>query len=98
MCAFADDISIVVRDKILDNVIDKINSALNNISTYFYDKKLVINQEKTVSLHFHTVRALYTSSLLVKLNKKSTEQVTTFKLLGINIDVSLDWKSRLLCL
>lgn len=45
-------------------------------------------------MQFHPYGANYTKSHLIKLNSKSTEQVTSFKLLGIHLDISLNWKEH----
>lgn len=92
--AFADDISIVASEKLLVDSIDKLNTNLCSIAQYLNNKKLVMNQEKTVFMQFHPIGKNYTSSILIKQNNKSIQQVTSHKVLGIHIDHSLDWKTH----
>lgn len=90
--AFADDISIIVSAKNEHEAINKLNENLSAAANYFLNNKLVLNQDKTFSLQFHPIASNYLSSALIKLNGKSIHQVQQFKLLGIYIDLSLDWK------
>lgn len=93
-CAFADDITIIACGKSLNDAIHLLNTNLLLTSEYFENKKLVLNQNKTYVLEFHPVSAHYISSVYVKNDGKSIQQITSFKLLGINIDLSLDWKTH----
>lgn len=91
---FADDITILSGVNNLEILISELNSNLFSLNQYFIGKNLVMNQEKTFSMQFHPVGANYLSSPLLKLNGKSVQQVTTFKILGIHIDFSLNWKAH----
>lgn len=91
-CAFADDISMVSYGKTVDDMTGKLNSNLLSLYDYFNITHLVMNLGKTFCMEFHPVGGNYTCSRLIKLNRKSIEQVKNFKLLGIHIDMSLDFK------
>lgn len=93
-CAFADDISLIVSDFDMERMSSKLEQNLNSISNYFTDSRLIMNQEKTFSLQFHPIGSNYTSSPLIKFKGKSIQQVENFKLLGIYIDMSLNWKKH----
>lgn len=93
--AFADDITIIASDKLTNDAAHKLKSNLLALSNYLKNKKLVLNQDKTFIMQFHPIGKKYTSSVLIKNNKKSIQQVTSHKVLGINIDLSLDWNTHI---
>lgn len=93
-CAFADDMTLVASDVTTEAMITKHKNNLHRISNYMTNTGLVMNQGKTFSLQFHPIGSNYTSSPLLKLNGKSIQQVEDFKLLGIYIDLSLNWKTH----
>ena len=53
-----------------------------------------MNQDKTFSLQFHPQASNYTSSALIKANGKFIQQVKSIKLLGLHLDLSLNWKDH----
>lgn len=93
-CEFADDMTIVAFNKEQDVVNQQLNNNLPIIYNYLSSICLKINQEKTHILQFHPLPANYTSSPLIRLNGKTIEQVTSFKLLGMHIDISLSWREH----
>lgn len=93
-CAFADDMSLIVSDVTIENTATKLEKNLEKISIYFRNSGLTMNQDKTFSLQFHPIGSNYVSSPLIKLKGKSIQQVVDFKLLGIHIDMSLNWKKH----
>lgn len=92
--SYADDLTLVACNDTIENMSNNLKNNLMLACDYFDEKKLVLNQEKTFSMQFHPVGANYTSSPLINLRGKSVQQVKEFKLLGIYIDLSLDWKSH----
>lgn len=90
--AFADDITIICNEVNSEAALEQLKSSFRSISQYFNAKKLVFNQDKTFFMQFHPVASKYNSSLLLQHNGKSIQQLSSFKLLGIHIDLSLDWK------
>lgn len=94
-CAFADDITIATSDKSIALAIDNLSSNLLSISQYFTNNHLIINREKTFFMQFHPINSNYIASPLIMFENKTIQQVKEFKLLGIYIDLSLDWKSHI---
>lgn len=92
--AFADDVSIIVSDKQIEKLTDKLNTNLLCLNQYFENSKLTMNQDKTFIMQFHPVSKKYISSLLIRYKSKSIQQVISHKVLGIHLDLSLDWKSH----
>ena len=48
--AYADDTSLIHSDEKLDDVIEVINSELENLKEQLHDNKLSLNIEKTISI------------------------------------------------
>lgn len=92
--SYADDMTLVASGDTLEDMVVSLETNLKSAHNYFAERKLVLNQDKTFSLQFHPVGANYMASPLMKLQGKSIQQIRDFKLLGIYIDLSLDWKSH----
>lgn len=90
--SFADDTTLLSFHKDQLEMINLMNNNVKYINEYFNLNHLVMNPTKTHTLQFHPNPSNYTYSPLIKLNKNSIVQVTTFKLLGVYIDLSLNWK------
>lgn len=93
-CEFADDITLLSYSANESEMNDCLAQNLNILDQYFCINKLTLNQNKTFTMQFHPYGANYTKSQLIKLNDKSVEQVTSFKLLGIHLDMSLNWNEH----
>lgn len=94
-CEFADDMTLLASDRNIDNVIQHLTANLRSLLQYFSSINLNMNQEKTFSLQFHPQASNYTSSALIRINGKSIQQVKSFKLLGLYLDLSLNWKDHI---
>ena len=92
--SFADDITIISCGDNSEVALEQLKSNIQSIAEYFNNKKLVFNQDKTFLMQFHPVASRYNASLLLHHNGKSVKQLTSFKLFGIHIDLSLDWKTH----
>lgn len=93
-CEFADDMTLLASDNNIDVVSQNLSANLSSLLKYFSSANLNMNQDKTFSLQFHPQAANYTSSPLIKINGKSVQQVKSFKLLGLFLDLSLNWKDH----
>lgn len=91
-CAFADDISLLSCNQDVNIMSELVQDNLISLFNYFTSNNLAMNQEKTFSMQFHPVGANYISSPLIKFQNRTIEQVKDFKLLGIYVDMSLNWK------
>lgn len=92
--SFADDITIILSGDNSEIVLEQLKNTIKSVADYFNSKKLIFNQDKTFLMQFYPIGSRYNSSLLLQYNGKSVQQLTSFKLLGIHIDMSLDWKSH----
>lgn len=93
-CEFADDITLLSSNKDEHILRRTLNDNLSLLSNYFSNNKLTLNQDKTYTMEFHPCGANYLKSHLIKLSGKTIKQVTSFKLLGLYLDLSLNWKEH----
>ncbi|KAG8236884.1 hypothetical protein J437_LFUL016736, partial [Ladona fulva] len=88
---YADDTNILVSAPSYSNLLDKSKLAANHLSNLCKDNLLNLNVEKCQMIHFsHSRKA--DQSLLVKLNQKSIQQVSTIKFLCINLSSNITWE------
>lgn len=91
---FADDISLLTSCKNDINLNNNISDIFNDISSWMTDHNLDINYTKTKIMQF---RPYQKTPLDIHLtyNNITLESVDTFTLLGLDIDVHLNWKSHI---
>ncbi|KAG8239929.1 hypothetical protein J437_LFUL019062 [Ladona fulva] len=88
---YVDDTNILLPAPSYSNLLDKSKLAANHLSNWYKDNVLNLNVEKRQIIHFsHSRKA--NKSLLVKLNQKSIQQVSTTKFLGINLSSNISWE------
>jgi hypothetical protein len=68
------------------------NEDLEQLHNYFKFKKLVLNQNKTKIIHFHSHSKSLNNSVQVTYMDTPIEQVERFDYLGISFDSHLTWK------
>ncbi len=97
---YADDITLYsiisafhINCNNINNVSEKINSELNNISDWLKLNKLSLNASKSKCMMFHMPQKHIRCPKL-KIDQVEIEQVKDFNLLGIVIDRQLNWKSH----
>lgn len=93
-CAYADDVTLLSFDRNPDNVASKLSSEIQSANNYFQKNGLALNTKKTFTLQFHPIAAHYIASPLIKLNGESIKQTACFTLLGLHVDMSLNWKTH----
>jgi hypothetical protein len=88
---FADDINILLIDKNLKSLNDKIQAAMNQIANWFMVNDLIINTEKTKALFFQgrSLSTIHKPDLY--LNTKAITYMSNLKFLGIYITETLSW-------
>lgn len=88
---FADDTSLLTSDNNVTNLVDITQKQVNEFVKKFNDDHLLINENKTVFIHFTPRSSYYNESYLLKINGKSLHQLKTTKFLGVHLDDSLNW-------
>ena len=88
---FADDTSLLTSDNNIVNLIKITQAKINDFVIKFTKDRLLINENKTVFIHFTPRFSNYNESHLLKIHGKSLEQVKTTKFLGVYLDNSLNW-------
>jgi hypothetical protein len=82
---FADDISVVVSEKMTTELNSKTDLAIRQICEWAHYNKLRINFEKSLIMNFYN-RTPFEENL-----ESELQVVHTFKLLGITLDQRLNW-------
>ena len=102
---FADDTNIFVTGKNENEVFNKANSVIKEVSNYMKSNKLHINISKTCYMHFRPglsratqtcarVRP-YEKNLKLKLDDEKIQKVQSTRFLGVIIDENLSWDAHL---
>ena len=88
---YADDTSCIVSEKTSQGVQLRCNSILRQLTDWFLQNKLVLNERKTVYTRYRNThcRQDLTISLVAKTHQ--LEHSDSFKLLGIKLDKLLNW-------
>ena len=96
---FADDTSVLLKDKNLNNLINKVKHNLKKFEKWFSVNQLNVNTEKTKILVFRTTNKPYRTEMYnldeLKINGKKIEIEKEIKFLGITINDSLKWNNHI---
>lgn len=88
---FADDTTLIIKDKNRLMLKNKIIDSLNEITTWLKNNNLALNVTKTKIINFNTNRTI-TDNIDIIYNGKQIDEVDHTKFLGIIIDKNLTWK------
>lgn len=95
---FADDISLVIKDKYDNGVCHKLSVIIPNLSDWFSANNLLLNVEKTQTLKFglgsRSQKGL-PNCVMEKLEELSLSSTEHIKFLGIWIDTKLTWAAHI---
>lgn len=83
VCMYADDISLAVSGKNLNDVVDSMHNAVLNINSFLSSNNLLLNSDKTTYLEFSCK-----NSGLNLINNKYKKDV---HFLGLKLDCHLNW-------
>ena len=89
MYAYADDITVIIKAKNLSDLNNYTHNIISKISTWCHVNGLSINANKTKIMAFN--HNPIKNNIVYKINNTTIEYVTNFKLLGVNIDPSLNF-------
>lgn len=88
---FADNTSVFLEDKNVDNVISRMNVVLENIVEWVSANKLSLNIDKANFMIFHINGKAVKTDLSVNICNRKLKEVDSTKFLGIIIDSTLSW-------
>ena len=88
---FADDTSVLVTSKDMNECINKLDYVLNSMSNWFKANKLSVNLDKTKVIKFLTQRSPETL-IEIGIHDNLLEHNSVIKFLGLQVDEHLDWK------
>jgi hypothetical protein len=91
---FADDTSVIISSKNLDDFCMLSNRVLSLMSKWFAANKLTLNLNKTNIIKFTTINLPW-CPLSIGYNDKYTEESVHTKFLGLHIDNHLNWKNHI---
>ena len=91
---FADDTTLVFKDKDIDLLIAKVNEDLSSAENWFAENKLSLNIKKTKYMLFDKSRSR-NRDFEVYICNKVLERVKSKKFLGITFDEKLAWKEHI---
>lgn len=91
---FADDTNIIFKERTTISLQDKANSAIDKLTQWIHQNKLVLNKDKTITMHFRNTHSQQYSPNLI-LEGNSITQAQNTKFLGITIQSNLKWNSHL---
>ena len=94
MFLFADDATLSVRGRSMDEIQYKMNHALNDVNKWTQNNKLLLNTSKTKVMVIGSrqrIKALDDTSLQVQIRSTPIERVSEYKCLGIIIDEYLQF-------
>ena len=92
---FADDTSLFVFDKDVNNLFITCNNVLESINKWFTANKLNLSLDKCVYTYFHRKNKNLTISQKLYINGMEIQRVETSKYLGIFIDENLTWHEHI---
>ena len=89
---FADDTSILYRDKSLRKINQRINHDLKNIVEWLRANRIALNTNKTKIVLFRSPRKIVTRKMNFRISGQKIKIKHSAKYLGLVIDESLSWK------
>uniref|UniRef100_A0A1Y1KNM0 Reverse transcriptase domain-containing protein n=1 Tax=Photinus pyralis TaxID=7054 RepID=A0A1Y1KNM0_PHOPY len=89
---YADDTSIIVSDRDRNRIANKCNQTMRNISNWFSENFLYLNENKTKFLQFHNRHNTNIPSINICIDGNQVNKSDAVKFLGITLDEALSWK------
>ena len=91
---FADDTTIVFRDKNIEALKLKVNTDLSSASDWLAENRLSLNVTKTKFMRFDLSRSK-NLKFSAKISNEPIEEVGSQKFLGVIFDKKLNWKQHI---
>ena len=92
---FADDTSIFISNKNVEELETIVNSELVNISDWLISNKLTLNVSKSNFIIIHPPQRKRNKQVTIKINGENLEEKSHTKYLGVLIDKNLNWKAHI---
>jgi hypothetical protein len=93
---FADDTSFLITDKLIKNVEDKANKAIEELCDWLKYNQLTLNAKKTKLIQFKTRgNNLVLPNPVVTANNEKLELLEKVPFLGVELDERLNWKQHI---
>ena len=92
---FADDTSIFISNKKLEELETIANSKLVNISDRLISNKVTLNVSKSNFIIIHPSQRKRNKQVTIKINGENLEEKSHTKYLGVLIDKNLNWKAHI---
>ena len=92
ICAFADDLVVIVSDKSWDTVNRKLNLILDRVNKWSCNNALVFNADKSAYIQYSWQKSI--PSLNLKLGDSQVKRVTKIKYLGVMFTEKLQWRAH----
>ena len=91
---YADDTTVFFSSDNLDNTVNVINVDLGRVSRWISSNSLTVNLNKSQYILFSR-RQMHLQNIELFVNNYKLKKVNEVKFLGVTLDESLEWKSRL---
>jgi hypothetical protein len=85
---FADDINIVLADKDVTRLQDKVKNTMKQIESWFLDNKMIINVNKSKAIFFHLKNKKVEENPHTVFKNEKIGYISTLNFLGIHISAS----------
>jgi hypothetical protein len=90
---YADNINIVLTDKDLTRLQDRVNNTMKQLELWFLNNNVTINVNKTKAMLFHLKNNVIDSPHILYKNAKIS-YISQLKFWGISISCSLTWSTQ----
>lgn len=91
---YADDTNVLIDGPDHETLVNNVNVAINKISEWFNQNKLVVNKKKTNIMNFRTSRDMHVQHVF-NFDGVELEYTDEAKFLGITLDVNLSWRPHI---
>jgi hypothetical protein len=92
---FADDTTLIIHDKTVDKLEDKVNSGLRKLTEWVSANKLTLNVKKTHYMIMTKKNSDITNNIEIKIEQNKLTCLADTKFLGLIIDNRLQWNKHL---
>jgi hypothetical protein len=94
---YADDINIVLTDKDLTRLQDRVNNTMKQLELWSSNNNMIINVSKTKAMLFHLKNNNIIDAPHILYRNEKINYISQLKFLGINISSSLTWSTQKCC-
>jgi hypothetical protein len=90
-----DDINIVLADKDVTRLQDKVNNTMKQIKSWFSDNKMLINVNKSKAIFFHLKNKNVEENPHIVFKNEKIGYISTLKFLGTHVSDSFSWRMQI---